>query len=111
MDNREKILALEARIAELERLVGVLVYKHESTLPAIYGPLDHTPPLCPPPFWPTTPIVPNAPTINAHPRCQACGIELSPVMGYVCSRGAGCPTGLGGISCTVLSTGLSQNGG
>lgn len=95
----ERIAQLEARIAELERLVGILTRERDSKPPAVYGPLDHTPPLFPQPLWPTIPIVPNTPAIGANPRCQACGIELSPVMGYACSRGTGCPTGLGGAVC------------
>jgi hypothetical protein len=36
--------------------------------------------------------------------CGECGLEMRQVMGYVCSRGADCPTGLGGLT---FSTGLS----
>lgn len=39
--------------------------------------------------WPTT-----KPIGVEKPKCWQCGIQLSEVMGYVCSR-ANCPCGLG----------------
>lgn len=42
-------------------------------------------------------------------QCGKCGIKLEGVMMYCCPHGD-CPCGLGGISCTVLSPLLSQNG-
>lgn len=47
------------------------------------------------PFYPGT-----AREIVPDPRCSECGLQLSPVMGYVCSR-VNCPTGLGGPSCST----------
>ena len=57
-------------------------------------------PITPPiPYDPTIPIIPN-PVIS---KCGKCGLELSQVMGYVCSQ-PNCPTGLGGPTC-INSTG------
>ncbi len=58
---------------------------------------QYTPTIVPIPYDPTIPIVP--PTS----RCGKCGLELSQVMGYVCSQ-PNCPTGLGGPTC-INSTG------
>ena len=59
----------------------------------IQDPIDPLP-IFPQPWVPQTPIeqIPNS-------RCPKCNLELSPVMGYVCTQ-QDCPTGLGGPSCT-----------
>lgn len=45
------------------------------------------------PYTPTTwPNTYPSPTMTQ--QCPKCGLQLSPVMGYVCSK-YGCPTGLG----------------
>jgi len=34
--------------------------------------------------------------------CGECGLEIRVVMGFYCAR-SGCPTGLGGITCSVAT--------
>lgn len=51
-------------------------------------------PIFPSPYNPGTPII-----VNPDPRCSQCGLQLSPVMGYVCPQ-VNCPSGLGGPSCS-----------
>ncbi|TCG09347.1 hypothetical protein BZM27_05975 [Paraburkholderia steynii] len=101
MTSGEKVAQLEARIAELERLVGILTRERDSKPPAVYGPLDRTPTL---PGWPMDPkpFEPVFPLPGAMPTCGKCGITLSPVMGYCCSR-TDCPCGLGGVTCTTTA--------
>jgi hypothetical protein len=84
---------LEEKIEDLSRRLSRL----ESNVVRNYGPITAEPatkPL-PPAGWPF-------PSVGATSRCGECGITLSPVMGYVCAR-SHCPSGLGGVSCTVQS--------
>lgn len=93
MTDAEKIANLERRVAQLEQAGRR------------YGPIEAKPATEPLPSHPVWPIMP---AIGANPRCPKCNIELSSVMGYVCSQGGNCPTGLGGFTCTT-AVGLSQN--
>ena len=43
------------------------------------------------PNWPQWPNYPQ--TTPPNPQCKKCGIELSPIMGYVCYNNP-CPSGL-----------------
>jgi hypothetical protein len=51
------------------------------------------------PTWPTTPPGP----FYHKPKCGKCGIELSNVMGYVCSD-AYCPTFMKAVAYSVAGT-------
>lgn len=92
----DKFAALEARIAELERLVSMLARERDARQP--FGPIPSSPKI-----YPQYPFIPVVPSVGAKPRCVKCNIEFSDVMGYVCSYGGNCPTGLGGVSCASTS--------
>jgi hypothetical protein len=109
----ERLDYLERRIQELER-----VQNPKPTLPPghDFGPVDTWPyrPMVPV-TWPVGPIHPPRPTEWRPSKpwddlgsCSKCGIKLSPVMGYVCSR-VDCPTGLGGSSGVGIAAALSQD--
>jgi len=94
MTDAEKIAELERRVAHLEQ-VG-----------RRYGPIEAKPATEPLPSHPVWPIIP---AMGANPRRPKCNVELSPVMGYVCSNFGSCPTGLGGFSCAVATDCISRN--
>ena len=74
----QKVADLEKRVAELERKDAPWV-KPDYMRPRQGIPDD---------------------VIDALKRCTKCGLELRPVMGYVCSQ-PNCPTGLGSPMCNV----------
>lgn len=90
----EKIAQLERRVAELERLVGILTRDRDAMQP-IASPGF-------PSIAPQYPFIPVMPAVSANPRCGKCNIELAPIMGYCCPH-SDCPCGLGGFSCTAAA--------
>jgi hypothetical protein len=84
----------DSRIADLERRVTEL--ERARDMSRTIGPIRAEPARQPLPF-PTS--WPQIPTIGES-KCPTCGITLSLVMGYVCSK-ANCPTGLGGVYCSA----------
>jgi hypothetical protein len=91
MTSGEKIVQLEARIAEFERIIAILTRERDARQP--FGPITTQPAIAP-----QYPLLPVMPTVSANPRCGKCNIELTPIMGYCCPH-ADCPCGLGGFSC------------
>lgn len=52
----------------------------------------------------TFPNIPQEPLKDYMNSCGVCGIQLRGVMGYVCPRGADCPTGLAGPQFNATQT-------
>jgi hypothetical protein len=91
--SEDRIADLERRVAELER---------ERNARRAIGPIEAKPATQPLPVdWQFPPMTPGFPLPSiGEQRCPKCGIALSPIMSYSCAQ-AQCPTGLGGVSCSV----------
>lgn len=96
----ERLDHLERRVQELERIRAP-----QPSLPPghDFGPVDTWPyrPMVPN-HWPVGPIMPVPSPTTVMGQCPKCGLQLSPVMGYVCSQ-TDCPTGLGGARCVSIA--------